>query len=328
MNRRQGTSARPASSEEIVCWSHAASSLTALADIYSKSATQETIGRVNRLISVWPSDDVIPAEGFDSLKTNYKKLLSTLDEIQNTSKEEIQAIEGAIEHLGVLIALRKAPETIPQDKRNKRPRASSPSTTPGPMPQQPGGASRGVSITLPARSSPMPFSREPKARREALAKQLPLKEGRKVAFHPPPSKGSSSADSEDQWILAVVTKCIHADKNRYEVHDPEPQENGEPGLHYNTTLRNLIPLPDPSAPHGSPSSLSAYREFPAGSTVMALYPDTSVFYRAEVVATPQDLKPSGKANTSYMPAYKVKFEDDDNQEHLVAAQWVVEWPGI
>ena len=25
--------------------------------------------------------------------------------------------------------------------------------------------------------------------------------------------------------------------------------------------------------------------------------------------------------------YKLKFEDDDNQEHSVAAQWVVEWPG-
>jgi len=28
-----------------------------------------------------------------------------------------------------------------------------------------------------------------------------------------------------------------------------------------------------------------------------------------------------------MPSYKLKFEDDDNQEHSVAAQWVVEWPG-
>jgi SAGA-associated factor 29 len=27
-----------------------------------------------------------------------------------------------------------------------------------------------------------------------------------------------------------------------------------------------------------------------------------------------------------MPMYKLKFEDDDNQEHTVAAQWVVEWP--
>jgi SAGA-associated factor 29 len=25
--------------------------------------------------------------------------------------------------------------------------------------------------------------------------------------------------------------------------------------------------------------------------------------------------------------YKLKFEDDDNQEHSVSAEWVVEWPG-
>lgn len=78
-----------------------------------------------------------------------------------------------------------------------------------------------MSITLPARNSvgpspPIPFSRDPKARREALSKQLPLQEGRKVAFHPPPGKAANGgADDENTWILALVTKCIHADKNRY-----------------------------------------------------------------------------------------------------------------
>ena len=63
----------------------------------------------------------------------------------------------------------------------------------------------------------MPFSREPKARREALAKQLPLREGRKVAFHPPPGKssdGTATGDEENTWILAVISKCINQDKNR------------------------------------------------------------------------------------------------------------------
>lgn len=80
---------------------------------------------------------------------------------------------------------------------------------------------------------------------------------------------------------------------------------------------------------------------------MALYPDTSCFYRAEVIATPKDLQPLGRVSyhftergsaltssaqaapsSKYMPTYKLKFEDDDNQEHSVAAQWVVEWPNI
>lgn len=75
-----------------------------------------------------------------------------------------------------------------------------------------------MSITLPARPTPpIPFSRDPKARREALAKQLPLQEGRKVAFHPPNTKAIEDGvvPDENQWILAVITKCINQDKNRW-----------------------------------------------------------------------------------------------------------------
>jgi SAGA-associated factor 29 len=50
----------------------------------------------------------------------------------------------------------------------------------------------------------------------------------------------------------------------------------------------MIPLPDPDASPGNPSHINAYPEFTAGSTVMALYPDTSCFYRAEVIQGPRD----------------------------------------
>ena len=117
-----------------------------------------------------------------------------------------------------------------------------------------------MSITVPPRGSagpppqqPPAFSRDPRARREALGAQLPLQEGRKVAFHPPTntSKNEGGGGGKDEeWILAVVTKCINQDKNRYglgesvpetctgrsshvcgsyEVQDPEPQEDGAPG---------------------------------------------------------------------------------------------------
>ncbi len=42
--------------------------------------------------------------------------------------------------------------------------------------------------------------------------------------------------------------------------------------------------------------LNAYPEFPAGSTVMALYPDTSCFYRAEVIASPRDLNAQARVS--------------------------------
>ena len=116
---------------------------------------------------------------------------------------------------------------------------------------------------------------------------------------------------------------------------------------YNTTLRAIIPLPDPTAPPDSASHLNAYPEFTTGSTVMALYPDTSCFYRAEVIENPRDIvakvfalivtaslsdkdsfdKQGGPGGKHAVPMYRLKFEDDDDQEHMVSAAEVVEWPG-
>jgi len=337
MERRSGIISRLASSEEVDCWAHAAESLTALSNKYSNQSTLDTIERVNRLIHAWPADDTLPAEGYEGVKTIHKKLKPGLNDIKLASEEEVKAIDDAIEHVNVLIALREAPESLLPEKRIKRPRAPSPTAVPISGVPTVTPNSRSVSITLPARGSvgpspAIPFSRDPKARREALAKQLPLQEGRKVAFHPPPGKAGNGggADDENTWILALITKCIHADKNRYEVQDADPQEDGSPGLLYNTTLKAIIPLPDPNAPPGSASHVNAYQEFPTGSVVMALYPDTSCFYRAEVLATPKDMQHVGRTppSSKIMPMYKLKFEDDDNQEHTVAAQWVVEWPNI
>jgi len=293
----------------------------------------ETIGRVNRLISSWPSNDTLPAEGFDGVKPVYKKLLSGLQEVKSNAEKEARAIGETMERLDVLIALRKASESHATDKRSKRPpRGQSPAITSTPATH---AVNNFQKITLPPRnsvgpSSNIPFSREPKARREALGTQLPLKEGRKVAFHPPTVSGTNGPTDESTWILAVVTKCINQDKNRYEVQDAEPQEDGQPGAFYNTTLRSILPLPDPTAPPNSASHQSAYPVFPAGATVMALYPDTSCFYRAVVLASPSDTHPAGRRATQGSQSklmYKLKFEDDGDQEHSVSAQLVVAWPG-
>ncbi|KAI0372128.1 hypothetical protein BV20DRAFT_940605 [Pilatotrama ljubarskyi] len=305
----------------------------------SEHERDDTVGRVHRLLSGWPTDDSVPPEGIDHVKTLYKKLISGLNEVKATAEKDAEAIDDVLERLTVLIALRKASEAIPPEKRNKRPRGPSPSVAAPPTTTPPNPPARSMSITVPPRGSvgpqpTIPFSREPKARREALAKQLPLQEGRKVAFHPPTntSKADGAGSGKDEeWILAVVTKCINQDKNRYEVQDPEPQEDGQPGQRYNTTLRAIIPLPDPNAPPDSAAHLNAYPEFATGSTVMALYPDTSCFYRAEVIASPRDLNQSGRGGGATkqptVPTYKLKFEDDDDQEHMVSAHWVVEWPG-
>lgn len=48
----------------------------------------ETIGRVNRLISSWPSNDTLPAEGFEGVKPVYKKLFSGLQEVKSNAEKE------------------------------------------------------------------------------------------------------------------------------------------------------------------------------------------------------------------------------------------------
>jgi len=327
MDRRRGNPIRPPTSEELDCWSRIAESLRALASRYGQPAALQTIQRVNRLINAWPIDEILPAEGIKGVKEIHRMLEPVIKEIKISADEEIEAIDNAVEQVEILLALRKASEETSLEKR-KRPRAPSPSATSVLTANQTGN-NRGVSITLPARPSPTgSVSRENKSRKDALAKQLPLQQGRKVAFHPRGAKSANGAADTDEntWILALVTRWI--EKQRYEVQDAEPQEDGQPGLVYTTTLKAIIPLPDPTAPPGSPAHVSSYQEFPAGSTVMALYPDTSCFYRAEVIATPKDFQPPGRGPpSSKQSMYKLKFEDDDNQEHSVAAQWVVEWPG-
>lgn len=63
---------------------------------------------------------------------------------------------------------------------------------------------------------------------------------------------------------------------------------------YTAGIRSIVPLPDPNVPPNHPSHLNSYPEFPARSTVMALYPDTSCFYRAEVLASPKEVQTAGR----------------------------------
>ena len=145
-----------------------------------------------------------------------------------------------MESLSVLIAIRKAPENqanqgtlqqspIPRvhrnankstDKRNKRHRGSSPLSAPGtPAPTPVNKVTLNVKMDRdrasegPAVPPPQPFKSDAKARAKFYSKQLPLQEGRKVAFHPP-STGSAEPTDENTWILAVVIKCISQEKNR------------------------------------------------------------------------------------------------------------------
>ncbi|TEB39729.1 hypothetical protein FA13DRAFT_1723937 [Coprinellus micaceus] len=304
MDRRRGMPARP-SSEEEATWGQVAITLRELAKQRSDHSPSDLVGRSNRLLAAWPTGDDIPGEGWKSLKESYKKLNNSLEEMQKHSDSEAKLLDKSIELISVLIALRKAPEASLTDKRTKRPRASSPAT-PGPGS---GTSTRGVSITLPPRTNSVGPSANHKKKDR---KGHPLAVNTKVAFWNGNAANRTSDDAD--WILAIIVRVTSNRDGRimYEVRDAE-----EEGAEVITAhQKHVIPLPDPKAPFT--------HEFSIGHTVLGLYPDTSCFYRAEVVATPKTLQSSGARH----PTYKLKFEDDDNQEHPVAAEWVVEFPSL
>lgn len=77
-------------SPEIDCWSHSTSSISALSNLAINSSTQETVNRINRLITAWPADDALPAEGLEGIKANYKKLVSGLNDIKTQSDRDVK----------------------------------------------------------------------------------------------------------------------------------------------------------------------------------------------------------------------------------------------
>jgi SAGA-associated factor 29 len=74
----------------VECWSHAAESLKHLSGIYANSKIVDTMGRVNRLISTWPTDDTVPAQGLGSLQSLQEKLTPGLAEIMNSADQEFK----------------------------------------------------------------------------------------------------------------------------------------------------------------------------------------------------------------------------------------------
>lgn len=93
---------------------------------------------------------------------------------------------------------------------------------------------------------------------------------------------------------------------RYDVQDPEPNENGEQGAVYKTTAASLIPIPQVG---------STLPSFLVGKQVLARYPDTTTFYRAEVMGSKKDV-------------YRLKFEgEEDDKEMEVDKRFVLDIPG-
>lgn len=75
---------------ELECWGQATVQLSKLAQMLNEQERDDTIGRVHRLLTQWPSDDALPAEGIDGVKSIYKKLISGLNEVKTNAEKDVE----------------------------------------------------------------------------------------------------------------------------------------------------------------------------------------------------------------------------------------------
>lgn len=112
----------------------------------------------------------------------------------------------------------------------------------------------------------------------------------------------------EEWIQCEVTK-IMGDGTKYEVRDPEPDENNNPGQTFKATYKEILLI----------ASVSDVLRLPAyshGTKVLARYPETTTFYPAVVVAQRKD------------GVVRLKFdgEEEVNKETEIERRLVLPFP--
>jgi len=149
-----------------------------------------------------------------------------------------------------------------------------PSDSPNPSPAENkqvrkfGGASR-TSSQPPTRPDTAPSESSERATKPKIV----YAEGEEVAFKRkiPPGSEKPGEPSQD-WIQGKVVKVIGEGKSRrYEVQDIDP----DAGTTYKSSASQMAPIP---------AEGSNLEDYEVGRHVLALYPETTTFYRAEVRA--------------------------------------------
>jgi SAGA-associated factor 29 len=116
---------------------------------------------------------------------------------------------------------------------------------------------------------------------KAKQPKIVYEKGQEVAF----KRKTPGKPEEQDWIQGRVVRVIGEGKSRrYDVEDPYPdnkEENGPPPapIIYKSSASQMVPIP----PEGSD-----FKDYEIGRRVLALYPETTTFYRAEVKAILND----------------------------------------
>ncbi|GAA6049693.1 hypothetical protein JCM3770_004413 [Rhodotorula araucariae] len=148
-----------------------------------------------------------------------------------------------------------------------------------------------------------------KARKDAIAAQLPLRPGRPIAVkeskkNAPPAP----ATAPDNFILGRIVMCLQGDKNRYTVEDVDydPANPTPEGGKWNTTIKAIIPLPE----KGDERTYPDY-DYPPGMYVLACYPETTSFYRAVIASGPHATTTGAGKKKEVQRVYRLTFDDDE-----------------
>ncbi|RPA82349.1 hypothetical protein BJ508DRAFT_414182 [Ascobolus immersus RN42] len=208
-------------------------------------------------------------------------------QLEQAVKEQAQ-LQSLIERVNILAALRESTEGAAEKPRFKKTRI--------PLGDN---DSRGEGSTRVKPPRSMSASADP-PRSEPIHLQM------EVAYRLPKNKGLAS---EMEWIQCNVINIIgEGPKKRYEVQDPEPDEGSGHGKIFRAHLRDLIPIPKDSA---------NLPQYPVGKHVLARYPETTTFYRAEVMGTKRD------------GTCRLKFEGEEevNKEQEVERRLVLDYGG-
>ncbi|KAI9799765.1 MAG: hypothetical protein M1833_003884 [Piccolia ochrophora] len=260
----------------------------------------------------------------DTLQELYREGLKLAEEEQKILNEDHN---GAIQNLGLLTALRNATENeaprvvAPLKSRNPKRKlegdgtADSPAPSPSVLP--PTGRLKSVS----GRSGSVPsVPKEVKdmalkvddalsdrhvdgAKGTSAEKAGLLVKDAEVAY-----KQSKQKGVEGEWIQCIIISVSGEGKHkRYEVQDPEPDEHGAPGQIYKASGAALVPIPPAGA---------ALPDYHKGKQVLARYPDTTTFYRAEVTGMKRD-------------SCRLKFEGEEEigKEMDVDRRYVLDYGG-
>jgi SAGA-associated factor 29 len=223
----------------------------------------------------------IPISDIDELDKLYRENVSIAENMKTILGSD--GGSGAVQNVGILKALVENNENTREDVTTSRGSTSrdshsrstidpfdGPSASPGPSAAENrqvrklgGGNARTGS--QPPRNLDVIIPSEP-AERNADKRKVTYAVGDEVAF-------KRKMGEETDWIQGIVTRVIGEGKSRrYEVRDPYPDDLNQDNL-YKSSASQMVPIPKPD---------SKLDDYEVGKRVLALYPGTSTFYRADV----------------------------------------------